>query len=282
MVQSKVLQDVLLMNNNCIHQMEQQNDTSNLLSALHVLQCALRMLRNEAAESSKIDTTTCDSLASASLSSSFHSYQPETSLQVGAHMRFALSKSTEQSTSTQSDVFFIYDRPLLLHVTHSESHDNINDDKDIMSFIGATLLFNFAVVCHRYGRTQDGNNRTTLLLHAAKLYTVLIELLNDIIVTKASTNDLPESNDEAVCHTCSIFLLLTITYSNLGLIYFDLDKYAECHECMVTLNELLLDQNEFYEIIPVRFNFFDPLINEVKMNVKFWKLYVPSSVAVAA
>jgi hypothetical protein len=290
MIQSRVLQDVLLMNNNCIHQIEQQNDTNNLLGALHVLQCALRMLRNEAAEITKMErvSSVTNSSSPPSPSSFFHPYQPESSLQVGARLHLLLPRSSVASTSIQSEIFYVYDRPLLLQVTNTDSDDGMKDDKGIMSFTGATLLFNFAVVCHRYGRTQLGDNRATLLLHAARLYSVLIELLNDIIVTKVSSNEITETNDElpesnddkAVCHTCSIVLLLTLTYSNLGLIYFELNRYAECHECMITLNELLLDQNEFYELL--KFSYFDPLICEVKMNVKFWRLYVPSSVAVAA
>jgi hypothetical protein len=165
--------------------------------------------------------------------------------------------------------------------------DDDDVDLDTMNFVCATVLFNLALICHRYAMTQSAGARSDLLLNSRKLYNVLIELLTDIVTTNETSSTLAAANaslvesDDEECRTSDdILLLLTLTYHCLGHLYYEFGMCAESSECMMKLHYVFMTRNDIFESI--RLSYFYNILDEIKLNIVFWKMYVPSPIAIAA
>jgi hypothetical protein len=180
---------------------------------------------------------------------------------------------------------------------YNDTHDDDDDDDDddyiaITTLVGATILFNLAFMGHRYARTQrtgvksdTTTTSTALLRKSCKLYHILIELLLADIGT--TTNETSQSVtlvecDDGDCRRTSedIVLLLTLTYHCLGHLYYEMGMLTESRECLMKLQHLFMSQSDIYESI--RWSSFSNIMNEIKLNIVFWKMYVPSPIAIAA
>jgi hypothetical protein len=135
--------------------------------------------------------------------------------------------------------------------------------------------------------TQDEPSRTALLYHhARKVYHLVIEMLFEKIeswMTIASTlmnSRTPETDNTEYWNICNVVLLMTITYNNLGCLYFELGMVLSGCECMTKLSEFSYHHNNFYEVF--QFGCFENVIEEVKLNLLFCKFHVPSHTAKAA
>ena len=294
-----ILRDVVILNNDCVQEMLQvPNEPERLLNAFRTLQHALRMLRNDASVAEmnvKVQRSTGSGIeesSSSSLHSASHSHRSEyilNSALLPSVQNFSFpSYSAEFEPNPSTDVYYVYDRPLLFHQTYTRSHGNDYDDNDLdtMNFVCATVLFNLALICHRYAMTQSDHTRSDLLLNARKLYNVLIELLSEIVTAKTESsltqpmNTTFESDDEEVEKAVDIILLLTLTYHCLGHLNFELGMIAESSDCMMKLHYVIVSQPDVFECI--RSSHFDHIIDEIKLNIVFWKMYAPSPVAIAA
>ena len=293
-----LLRDVMVLNNDCLHDMlRMPNEPERLLNAFRILQHALRNgalvaemdFKKQRVRGVQPET---NSSRPSSMGLSHRPESPPMTPQHGAmipserHFFFpSYTDEFDQSTS----VYYSYDRPLLFHVTNTSSLECDSDDTDLdtMKFVCATVLFNLAVICHRYALTQSEGTRSDLLLNSRRLYNVLIELLNDIVTTYetsstlAATNEtLVESDDEELRTTDEILLLLTLTHHCLGHLYHELGMFAESSECMMKLHYVFTNQSDIFE--SMRLSYFHDIIDEIKLNIVFWKMYVPSPIAIAA
>lgn len=288
-----LLRDVMILNNDCLQDMLRiPDEPERLINAFRILQHALRMLRNDA------------SLAMMEFKSPHHRGPPPpprgrrvspVSPQHGytlipSERRFSFPSYTNEFESNPgTDVYYSYDRPLLFHFVETSSTtssiecNNYDEmDLDTMNFVCATVLFNLALICHRYAMTQSEGTRSDLLLNSRKLYRVLIDLLIDITTTNtASTTPQPVTNDGSeVQATDDILLLLTLTYHCLGHLYYELGMLADSSECMMKLHHVFMSQRDCSESFRLRY--FHNIIDEIKLNIVFWKMYAPAPIAIAA
>lgn len=269
---SLVLQQLISLNNECIHQMK-PDDMESLRKVLFVFQQALSILRNKAhsrdtsARATNAAGDECPWKQSDTEMDGTHSLQLLTPVQYGSF----------EQVRPVVETYCVYETPFLLRINHVTDLCDAECEEEAMNVISATLLFNFSVLCHQYGIKQAKLSASASLLTAAKLYKVLIGLLHGFInaaVVEGKHNELEESYYDY------FLLLLSIAYSNLGLLYFELQMYEECDMFMTKLSELLLKQSNVTE--KCRISGFYEVILEVTMNVKVWMLCAPSPVAVAA
>ena len=300
-----LLRDVMVLNNDCLQDMLRiPNEPERLINAFRILQHALRMLRNDAsvaemdfkAQQQRQRQEGCRMQQQSNSSrpqSIALSHRPEMSQHgalVPCGQRFSFPSYTDEFEANPStDVYYSYDRPLLFHLTDSSSRESDFDDNDLdtMNFVCATVLFNLALICHRYAMTQSEGARSNLLLNSRKLYTVLIDLLCDIVgsnetssTQQADMNIMAESDDEELRTSDDILLLLTLTYHCLGHLYYELGMFSESSECMMKLHYVFMSQNDVFD--GIRLSYFYNIIDEIKLNIVFWKMHVPSPIAIAA
>lgn len=267
-----VLQKLICLNNESIRQV-QPDDVESQRTSLCLLQQALCVLRNEACT---------DSDTSSEVASSTDEYQLHLNMKPTVKLfTHELPCHFEASSTFTSEPFYFYDSPFLLQTSSKSENCNLQlvCEEKAIRLVSATLLFNFSLVCHRYGMSQAKVSSTSSLLTAMKLYKVLIGLLSGII----STTDVEmEQNDEHPSHDDEHYfvLLLSIAYNNLSLCYFDLQMYAECDMYMKKLNEWLVSHSFIFEGLWV--SDYNKVVHEITMNVNYWKLSTPSAVAVAA
>lgn len=302
-----LLRDVVILNNDCIQEMlHHPNEPERFIHAFRTLQDALRMLRNDASladmdvvklrASGGIPDTESHSSCRDALPCTHRSESlPRHSALIpsGQNLSLPSPNHNQFESNPSTDVYYLYDRPLLIYHTYHDVNDAYDDTAlDTMNFVCATLLFNLSLICHRYAMTQRDQSRSDLLHNARKLYNVLIELLIDIVTTNettssiaTTTNTIVESNEEEeeeeeVAKGGDIILLLTLSYHCLGHLNFELGMFAESSECMMKLHSVFVSQCDFFESIwSIRF---DAIIDEIKLNIVFWKMHVPSPVAIAA
>lgn len=296
-----LLRDVMILNNDCLHDMLRvPNEPERLLNAFRILQHALRMLRNDVSVA-EMDYKTQrvhgvpQEVRSSRPSSTARSHYPEQARHGALEpsgRRFSFPSYNHYFESNPSnEVYYSYDRPLLFHLTNSSTgsleSDSDDTDLDAMNFVCATVLFNLALICHRYAMTQSERARSDLLLNSRKLYNVLMDLLTDIVTTNETSSTLSVTNsslveidDEERRTTDEILLLLTLTYHCLGHLYYELGMLDESSECMMKLHYVFMSQSDIFESI--QFRRFYNIIDEIKLNIVFWKMYVPSPIAIAA
>jgi hypothetical protein len=283
----KVLHNVVAMNNECV---EQLND-GNLLEGQFVLQRAVSVVRDAAAMFSfatppdvpiaPLQTPPMTLRNDASPSSIQHQFGFKS-----RHWSLSLSKQ-----SSIDDTLAMHSSPLLLflsdtttiHGSHESDSLHMIADKDdsiVFTLFSAAILFNLALVCHRLGMVCG---RDASVIHASKLYMVIIELLND------SQTALP-MEDAAVMSTTrsnTHVFLMTLVLNNLGHAQYELCNYPGYHRCMITLRNLLSNTRMpdcVYDIGPSagsNDSMMVGILDEIRLNVLFWN-FSPPSVAHAA
>lgn len=115
--------------------------------------------------------------------------------------------------TTQADLCFVYDHPLLLHTENRPGHQTVV----------AVLLFNFALACQRHGK-QTGKHEHLRL--SCELYDLLLRIHGQ----DTSNSEIPDYEAYA--------LLKCLALNNLGHIYHEGCEYRESQYYM----ECLYDQ----------------------------------------
>jgi hypothetical protein len=293
----RVLQQVMFVNNDSVHRvMNKPNDPDSLIHSFHALHHAVNTLRYGAviADSiSRVETTPSVvsegmpspiSLLHCTSNQQSQQYieQPATTMEATNHLQLTCPSGSDPTLKSvgenNSDTFYFCDRMILF-----ENPDiKVNEGDELtMALISSTLLFNFAVICNRYGMQHSDSKRTLLLQRASKVYYIVIEMLIHTIMTSpVTTTSFPNYHDGVFHQVGSIELLLTLVYNNLGLTFYKLCMFAEYNESMVKLNNIVGNQNVIFDLI--RPTCFADIIEEIKLNAIYWKSFVPSPIALAA
>lgn len=294
----RVLQQVMFVNNDCVHRvMNKPNDPDSLIHSFHALHHAVNILRDGAviADSiSRMETT--PSFVSGYMASPIsllhctsnqqnqhYIEQPATAMEATNHLQLACPSGSNTTLTSigenNSDTFYLCDRMILFQNPDIKLNEG---DELTMVLISSTLLFNFAVICNRYGMQHSDSKRTLLLQRASKVYYIVIEMLIHTIMTSPeTTTSFPNYKNDGVFHQVgSIELLLTLVYNNLAMTYYKLCMFPEYNECMVKLNDIVGNQNVIFDLI--RPTCFADIIEEIKLNAIYWKSFVPSPIALAA
>jgi uncharacterized protein (DUF427 family) len=294
----RVLQQVMFANNECAHRvLNKPHDSDSLIHSFHALHHAVNVLRDGAViadSTSRMETTT--SIVSECMPSPIsllhctsnqqsqqHRGQPAIKMEATNYLQFDCPSGAGDPTSTSVfenciDTFYICDRMILFQNPYVKINEG---DELTMVLISSTLLFNFAVICNRYGMQHSDSKRMLLLQRASKVYYIVIEMLVHTIMTSpATTTACPNYNDGVFHQVGNIELLLTLVYNNLGLTYYQMSMYAEYNECMAKLNDVIGNQNVIFDLI--RPNCFADIIEEIKLNAIYWKSFAPSPIALAA
>ena len=274
----KILNDVVVLNNECV---EQLND-GNLTEGLCVLQRAVAVVRDAAAMFNAVTPTagipTTMTLRSASSSVKVH--------QFGFRSRdWSLSKT---KASPVSDSLSMHGQPLLLYITSTEAFpDGSNahhlstekDDSVVFTLFSAAILFNLALVCHRLGMVHG---RDSSVIRASKLYMVIVELLND-----TSSSTIEEGLTMSKSRSSTQFFLLSLALNNLGHVQYELCNYTGYHRCMITLRNLMSNAaindctNDMGPSAGSDDSMMAGILDEIRLNILFWN-FSPPSVAHAA
>ena len=281
-----LLRQVMIVNNDCIHEIQLVPDEpERLIHAFHTLERALSMLRNESSVAD-MDFSNEQECGNGGQDESSSPHIPDRPTQRNAlipsrqRCSFPHIDTHEYENSTY-ELFHLYDRPLLFHVPDESGHD----ENYTLNFVSATVLFNLSLICHLYAMTASERSRSDLLPIARKLYLVLIELLGEV-ATKSEvsspqvTNTIVDSNGSQLSLANDNILLSILTYHCLGHLYLELGSLAESSECLMKIQDIFLSQNDCFE--SNRWSDFDDIIDEIKLNILFWKLYEPSPIAIAA
>jgi hypothetical protein len=289
----KVLQDVLIMNNECVQQL---ND-DNLLEGLHILQRAVAILREVAAIQTSFTSASTfgvptqkesvNALTTTACNTTSVLIQERNGFP-SRHLSVALS--TQRAIGEDS---VTHNRPLLLYLAQSptavDTNSNIsqgtvnfNDhgpDSAVFTLLSATIIFNLALICHRFGMIfgQD-----TSLSRATKLYMVVIEMINERPMLSSTMDDANSTNRDG---KGTAALVLTLAFNNLGQVQYELCNYPGYHRCMMILRNLFMNHRKTFDVVLNRFAEDDPtdvsMMEAVRMNLLFWQFLSPS-VAYAA
>ena len=287
-----LLQQVMYVNNDCVNRvMNQPNDSDSLIYSFQALHHAVSVLRDEAVINDSLasmgsSASQCMPSSVADFHFTSHPQVQQDSTQGAAtigltnqlHLATGRNPTLTSVGENRSDTFYFCDH--MIYFQNPES--KINDGDDVtMALISSTLLFNFAILCYRYGMKHSDSKKTLLLQRASKIYKVVIELLVQTIKSSSvATTTFSIYNCGAIYQVSNIELLLTLGYNNLGLTYYELCMYAEYNECMIRLNDVFGSQNGIFDLI--RPTSFDDIIEEIKLNAIYWKSFVPSPIALAA
>jgi hypothetical protein len=285
----RLLQQVMHVNNDCVHRvMNQPNGSDSLVYSFQALHHAVSVLRDEAVVTDSISTM--GTSASPHMPSSVAAFATTSNQQLQHNSVLAATNLLHLACLTgrdpalvsvsenKSGTFYFCDRMILFQNPDTKVQDG---DDVTMALISSTLLFNFAIICYRYGMQHSDTKKTLLLQRASKIYTVVIELLLHTMMTSSvATKTFSIYNDGALHQVGNIELLLTLAYNNLGLTYYELCMYAEYNECMIRLNDVFGTQNGIFDLI--RPTCFDDIIEEIKLNAIYWKSFAPSPIALAA
>lgn len=290
-----MLQQVMYVNNDCVHRvMNKTNGSDNLVYSFQALHHAVSVLRDEAVVTDSVSTMATSasphmpSSDAAFATTSYQQLQHNSVLAATASLaptnllHLACLTGCDPALVSVSEnkcgTFYFCDRMILFQ----NPDTNIQDGDDAtMALISSTLLFNFAIICYRYGMQHSDTKKTLLLQRASKIYSVVIELLLHTMMTSSlATKTFSIYNDGALHQVGNIELLLTLAYNNLGLTYYELCMHAEYNECMIRLNDVFGTQNGIFDLI--RPTCFDDIIEEIKLNAIYWKSFAPSPIALAA
>jgi hypothetical protein len=285
------------------------NDSESPLRAFRVLQHVLRMLQSNTAtkvhsittETAHVGTTqlTVSDQDKSAIStvqypaaqqhvehrcSIRHNMSPPNCLTLSLPNKATPECSTHKAAedSLASNAYYCLGCPILFQLDNIDSCDIDGVGNDITSLVSATLLLNLAVVCHQYAMTQSEVSHTTSLLrHASKVNHLLHKLLLGMIATwVTSPSNVMKNQTPETYNVSNIVLLMTIMYNNLGCLYFELDMVTAGRECMAKLADFSLQYDDYYRVF--QSGCFEPIIEQVKLNIIFCKFYVPSRIATAA
>ena len=273
---TRLLQQAMNVNNHCVDRvMNQPNDPDSLVHSFRALHHIVNLLRDEASamETAKAVTSEDD------MSSSFGEHDKEQMAITTGSINLFLACATGRDPTCRTahlnhhDAFYFCDRMILF-----QNPDIITDrdvDEAATALITSTLLLNFAILLYRYRIHQSDSNRTLLLKRSSEIYYVVIESLILAIRT------LPVATTAGdIYQRGSLELLLTLALNNLGLAYSEMCMHDEYNECMVTLSDLF--QNQSCIFATIRPASFAEIIEEIKLNVIYWKSFAASPAALAA
>jgi hypothetical protein len=253
---------VLIMNNQCVQHLTDES----LLEGLYTLQRAVGTLRDAVtppastnraagADESSLPQSSLEMPTKVIPSCDFEKVWIQR--QFGFQFRHnALSDST-----TDFENSTICDRPLLLYLSETPFatgkdqanslamvHPNVRSgdgDEDsnftVITLFSAVILFNLALVCHRWGMIYG---RDTFLIRTSHLYMVIHGLLSDQVSSSLrcmdDTNGTNKRSDSV--------LLLSLVINNLGQIQYELCNYPGYDQCMTMLNNLAWNHSGGYNV----------------------------------
>jgi hypothetical protein len=235
---------VIALNNCCLKQL----NYSNLSEGLYVLQNALSVIRQV------VDMTSTNEAKNPTNTPSEEDVNPtdqRTSISVVRIMFLEESCASSSSSSTLFQDKFHHDisnemsmlpivsyqRPIQIFVDLCEqctddTEDMMRDDVEFFSandlhVICATIIFNMALICHKLAYINR-SNQTYYLMDVAKLYKILLE-----IVDRIDVNDISYATDAPTA------ALTIVTYNNYAQICYELGYPVQYHFSMKMVQSMM-------------------------------------------
>jgi hypothetical protein len=246
--------EVIAINNRCIENVHE----GTIAHALSELQVAMRLFKDRATavlepighEQNAIQALHCNELQ---FSLQLHQNQIELTSSGVVAIQFSpqtmFSHSCLLSTTSSSPISICQHQLLLviknkIHATPSMSMNDLAVESGSVStedvqLICATMLYNMAILCHKYAFTGSHNNycmssRTTDIIRALKMYELLVNFCNQ-------RNDVPMDHPLNQTHRPyssskqMIQIIQLIAYNNYAEICYELGNYAKYKNCMDVL-----------------------------------------------